>query len=383
MPLDPTPGNKCQIAAGQNNPLVTEWPASEKANLEALMHEGAVAVAFTGCKLRVLSQCRLSGSYRWQATTPATDVVEINNEDELYAKLPLGAASLESELKRSGKLSVQTYVAGQLKLQTTGAPSVPESNDCAQATHIVSALSVGAFTLSRGADVNISAGASFASAQAGGAHTRSASLVRSAGDTNACSLGTAESPNANCASPIQAFLWPLPGRAAEEGPPGTVKVDFVSANPANRWEVYADDEVLCSTPCSKWVDPVRPVMMRAREDNFGAPDKVQVPTLAAQASDGPLQLKAHGTARGQLVTGMTFLSLTGMALITGITLTALGCSTDRGGMCTGGLISMGAGAVGGAGALWLMLDALPKAEVVPVNGGMSVFASPAGLSGRF
>lgn len=383
MPLDPTAGNKCQIAAGQNNPLVTEWPASEKANLEALMHEGAVAVAFTGCKLRVLSQCRLTGSYRWQATTPATDVVEINNEDELYAKLPLGAAALEAELKRSGKLSVQTYVAGQLKLQSPGHPSIPEGNDCAQATHIVSALSVGAFTLSTGADVSLNAGASVAGVQAGGARNRSASLVRSAGDANACTMGTPDSPNANCASPIQAFLWPLPGRAAEEGPPGTVKVDFVSANPANRWEVYADDEVLCSTPCSKWVDPVRPVMLRAREDSFGAPDKVQVPTLVEQANYGALQLKAHGTARGQLVTGMTFLSLTGMALITGITLTALGCATDRGGMCTGGLISMGAGALGGAGSLWLMLDALPKAEVRSVSGGVQLNAGPGGLYGRF
>lgn len=179
------------------------------------------------------------------------------------------------------------------------------------------------------------------------------------------------------------MLWPLPGRAAEEGPPGTVKVDFVSANPANRWEVYADDEVLCSTPCSKWVDPARPVMMRAREDSFGAPDKVQVSTLTAQASSGPLQLRAHGTARGQLVTGMTFLSLTGMALLAGVTLTALGCSTDSSGMCTGGLISMGAGAVGGAGALWLLLDALPKAEVVPANGGVRLFAGPGGVAGRF
>ena len=67
----------------------------------------------------------MRGSYRWQRTTPATDTLEIDSEDELYARLPLGAASLEAELKRAGKLSVQTTVAGQLRLEDDSPPTVP------------------------------------------------------------------------------------------------------------------------------------------------------------------------------------------------------------------------------------------------------------------
>src|SRR6266496_2865706 len=85
---------RCRVAASRENPLVTEWPASEKANLEALMRQGSVVVAYSGCNLRVLPQCRVRGAYRWRRTTTATDMVEIRDADELYAKLPIGAASL-------------------------------------------------------------------------------------------------------------------------------------------------------------------------------------------------------------------------------------------------------------------------------------------------
>src|SRR6185295_20327012 len=86
-------------------------------------------------------------AYQWMRTTPATDSLEINDTDELYAKLPLGAASLEGELKRSGKLTVKTVVSGQLKLEGAGAADVPAEGECAQATHIMTSLSVGAFAL--------------------------------------------------------------------------------------------------------------------------------------------------------------------------------------------------------------------------------------------
>ena len=89
---------RCRSAARHSAPLVTEWPAAEKANLEALLRRGGVAVAYSGCELHVLTECRAPGAYAWMRTTPANDVLEIEGADELYAKLPLGAVSLEGEL---------------------------------------------------------------------------------------------------------------------------------------------------------------------------------------------------------------------------------------------------------------------------------------------
>jgi hypothetical protein len=282
--------------------------------------------------------------------------------------LPLGAASLEAELKRAGKLSVQTTVAGQLRLEDDTPPNVPSDGPCAQATHLVTALAVGAFTLTSGGNTSLLGRVSVtAIGETGGNATRSASIMRSAGDPQVCGAGTDEGPQANCASPIQVFLVPLPGRAAEEGPPGTVKVDFVSGNPASRWDVYSDDQVICTTPCARWVDPHRPVMLRTREGGgfFGPPsDRVQVPNLLAFPGQTHLQLQAQGTSVGRLVTGITFTAFSGMAALTGITLTALGCPRDRSGLCTGGLISLGAGSLALAGSVYLILDARARAQVL-------------------
>jgi hypothetical protein len=382
MPRTPVEQGRCRVAASQSTPLVTEWPASEKANLEVLLRAGAVAVAFSGCSMRVLPECRVRGAYSWSRTTPATDSLEINDADELYAKLPLGAPSLEGELKRSGKLAVQTVVSGQLRLEGAAPGDIPKEGPCAQATHIVSALSLGAFALKAGGTRNAGATLGVASiGEAGYKNERSADLLRSAGDFDSCKTSTNEGPSANCASPIQAFLTPIPGRTEEEGPPGTAKVDFVSANPASRWDVYADDRVICTTPCTQWVSAERPVMLRARDEAFmAAPDKVSVSNLLVNGQvggGGHLQLQAHPTNRGKLAAGVTFTTFAGMAVLTGVTLTSLGCLADRGdGLCTGGVITLAVGAPLLVGSIWLILDAMPKAEVLPHDGGTLYVKAP-------
>ncbi len=381
---------RCRVGAGRSNPLVTEWPASEKANLEAQLAAGAVAVEYTGCSMRVLTQCRLTGRYGWLRTTPASDTIEIDDEDQLYAKLPLGAVSLEGELKRSGKLTVFTHVAGQLRLSGATPADVPAQGECARATHVVSALAVGAFSLTGSAKASGKADLAVAKYAVGGRSDRSAGLVRSAGDWQACGQGTDAAPHANCRSPIQVFLWPIPGRGVEEGPAGTVKVDLVSANASNRWDVYYDDEVICSTPCSRWLDPSRPLLLRAREAGFmRGSEKIRVSELDPWAGSGAVQVQAHGTAQGKLATGITFTTFGGMALITGLALTPIGCGGGEfasSGLCTGGLVTLGAGAAVTIGSVMMILDALPRAEIRPggpTGRGITVAFGPGYVGGTF
>ena len=372
LPRAPVELGRCRVAASQQSPLVTEWPASEKANLENLSHAGAVAVAYSGCSMRLLPDCHVRGGYRWMRTTPATDSLEINDTDELYAKLPLGAASLEGELKRTGKLTVKTVVAGQLQLDGAGVNDVPGDGACAQATHIMTALSIGAFALTADGGRTRELGASVSLGEAKIQSDRGASLLRSAGDFDSCNSSTSETPNGNCASPVQVFLAPLPGRAADEGPPGTVKVDFVSGNPAARWDVYADDQVICTTPCARFVHPAHPLMLRARDDAWmRVPDKVHVANLLDAGAGAHLQLRAQPTSQGELAAGITFTAFSSMAVLTGVTLSSLGCLAGKSdAMCTGGLISLGVGGLALAGSIWMILDAQPRADVMPEDGGM-------------
>lgn len=213
---------KCRVA-GQDNPLVTEWPASEKANLELRLREGGVAVAYSGCELRIVPGCRLGGSYAWHRTTPATDVFEMRSVDDLYAKLPIGAVSLEGELSQGGQLRMQTTVAGQLRLASVSAP--PTGPDCRYATHVVTAMSVGAFRLSKGANLGASAGVGTPVGGVGAGTEEEQSLLREAGDPARCAEATDRASHPACSSPIQLFLSPLqtapPASGAVAGPPAT------------------------------------------------------------------------------------------------------------------------------------------------------------------
>jgi hypothetical protein len=366
FPEAPGLESRCQVGASQTSVLVTEWAAAEKANLEGMLGGGAVAVVFTGCQMRVLPQCRLAGSYYWQRTTPSSDRIDIRGEADLYAKLPLGAVSLSGELSRSGSLEVLTTVSGQVRLQGMTGADVPNQPECSEATHVVSALTLGAFVLSAGDELKASAAADVRIAgQAGGSYARTGKVVRSAGNAGACVSATGEAPSADCSSPIQVFLSPIPGRAPPPGPPGSVRVDFLSASDSVRWDVYVDDQATCTTPCSRWVDPSRPLLLRTRED---APDKLLVGRLDPGA--GPLQVSARPLARGQLATGIVFTALGGLDLITGIALTAIGCSSDdHPTMCSAGLINMATGSVVTTGAVWLVLTSRARFGVRPVFGG--------------
>lgn len=206
---DPTPLAKCRVAASHEQPLVTEWPASYKARLEAMLHEGAVAVEYSGCDLRIVDTCKIPGSYAWKRTTLSTDMTDIHDDDDLYAKLPLGAATLSGQLKTSGSLHVQTTVSGQMQLVGTVGEATSGA-ECARATHLVTALSVGAFKLVAGGEA--SGGAGLDAHGAAGIHgsaNETKSVLRAAGDPASCEHSTSSQPSPDCDSPIQIFLTPI------------------------------------------------------------------------------------------------------------------------------------------------------------------------------
>ena len=68
-------------------------------------------------------------------------------------------ACCSTKLKRSGKLLVKTTVAGQLRVQNASINDIPRDGPCAQATHIVTALSLGAFALTAGGQKDTKLGA--------------------------------------------------------------------------------------------------------------------------------------------------------------------------------------------------------------------------------
>jgi hypothetical protein len=356
---------RCRIAASQENPLVTEWPAPEKANLEARMHEGAVVVAYSGCTLRMLPRCTVSGAYRWRRTTTSTDVVEIRNADDLYAKMPIGAVSLEGELQRSGRLAVQTTVSGQFKLEGFESDKFPRSPDCLGATHVVGALAVGAFKLHSGGSANVSARASFGSNGAGGSSSSEETLVREAGAPTRCEQSSDTAPHIDCASPVQMFLQPLPASIVDRGPAGTMKVKFLPVRTGEAWDVVVGDRTVCTTPCEKWVDPAMPYSLKFDPGVLRKNEFLELPDLRKYASQERVEVRPKPRDNAELIGGILFTAFGGIAAVTGTALTAVGC-VKGGPLCSGGLITLSAGILLLVPGIFLVVDSKGSVRVSPM-----------------
>jgi len=177
----------------------------------------------------------------------------------------------------------------------------------------------------------------------------------------------------------------------EQPPPGMAQVQVVSDFEDQTWDVFAGQDHVCTTPCNTWLDPRRSIFLQAR----GNPrDEIYLPGLGQEAWQARnAVVVASGSCHGKYVNGVVFTSLGGMGLITGITLTAIGCSDTqrRGGMCTAGLITGGISLPVTAIFIWMLVDSGPKADVFPIYQSqpapgqtpVKVGLGPAGISGTF
>lgn len=193
----------CKVARDPLNPLVVEWPGTAKVDLEAASKRGLVAVSYAGCTMKVLTNCQIEGTYELESTTPARDRIEISDANELYAKLPLGAASLKAELSLDSALALDYIAVGQ---RIAAAPPKASDGDCQDATHYIRTITVGAFKLDVRAKGKVGAEAGIGSAGGGIGRQEEAKKLRSQGDIDVCAK-TPESPE--CGAILQLGLAPL------------------------------------------------------------------------------------------------------------------------------------------------------------------------------
>lgn len=372
-PAAPDAEARCEAAARGESPLVTEWSSAEKANLQARLRAGGLAVEFTGCSMRPITGCSVRGSYRWQRTTLSSDSIEIHNQDELFAKLPLGALALEGELARSGRLAIRTTVSGQYVLEGSSAADVPDYGDCSAATHLLVGVSIGSFKLHSGGTLQ-AGGSVNAGPYGGGAQTSSSeSLLREAGDFDSCKASTDETPEMNCSSPIQAFLAPLPRFAKERGS-GTMRVTFASGSADKAWELRSNQQFVCRTPCTRWLKPADSYELRTET----GPDfqTVNVPDLRKFSGARDIEVRAHGRNNGKFVGGIVATGVGGMLMFMGGFLALAGGLGDRDGLKWGGAITAGVGILAVPPGVYFIATGGSKAEVYTDRGLEDAYGPP-------
>lgn len=178
----------------------------------------------------------------------------------------------------------------------------------------------------------------------------------------------------------------------EAVPPGMVVVEVVSANRAQRWDVHSNGRDPCTTPCKQWFRPDERLLLKSHDG-----DHVVVAGLGDEAAEARRAVVvAEESSTAKRVNGIVFTTLGGMGAVTGITLTAVGCSNreERSGLCTAGLITGGVSLPVTGVFIWMLATSGPKAHVLPVHpratsgndgrrGDVDVTFTPNGLAGTF
>jgi hypothetical protein len=406
-------GTRCRIAKNQDEPLVVEWPDAARGKLESLAKGGIVAVRYRGCELKVLGQCSIkSRGYRYSPVTRKESRVTIRNADELYASLPVGPVRLEAKLETAGQLNVAMILVGRFEQAQRGRVTRDEmEGDCADATHVVSALTVGAFTFYAGAAADVGGGATAFGAGAAGRSAANRELLARDGDEAACarSASSDTTPPDGCGALVQIEVLPISEtrRAAPSCPPGTDYNGFEcvahAKHPATlckEGEHYEDGTCVAESPPTPSPAPAT----TAAPEHAEAPSpssSASASTTAAAANEEPGQRNALDTVVG-------FTSLAGFATfaVAGITAFKIAsdakstyCKDSSGGYsyCDphvfddqskartwGWASTIGLGVGVAAGVLYFVLPAFrshasaPAVGAAPTPGGGTVF-----LGGRF
>ncbi len=209
-------GNKCN-PKNHERPFVIEWDATDMSQFEALTSSDIVFVKYQGCDLKVVDTCKNDsvkgqlGSYRavdW--TSGSVEKIDITNEGELYAKLPLGVATLGARVSAGEAFRMEYFVSGtrsatrpaQYKADLDKIPG------CKGVTHFVYAFNLGAFALGSNKNVKGEANATFWGMGAGGS-SKYASAAEKKGGLLASCRGESAKEIQTCQTPIRLTLREL------------------------------------------------------------------------------------------------------------------------------------------------------------------------------
>jgi hypothetical protein len=156
---------------------------------------------------------------------------------------------------------------------------------------------------------------------------------------------------------------PPPPGSQQPQVPAPTRATFVSTT-SEQWDVLVDNQPMCATPCTGPLFPLQFVVMRSQESR---PVLLEVGRLPA----GNLIVSGKPLQEGMYAGGIVATTLGGMAMVVGITFTAVGLAKDRPGYTTAGLITGGAGTVAVLGGIYLMLKAVPSVSIRPAAPGLA------------
>lgn len=218
-PADQTTAHAAQSAT---HPLILEWPAADRAALESQRAGGVVVVRYSGREMQLMRGCRAAAAYRYVALTPKEEDVVMRSGAELAAAMPIHAARLDARIEQKQKLEVTMTIVGMYESDAHAWRAADLSGDCAGATHVIAALTVGAFELSASAETSAGAGATMLGAGVEAHRDASKEVLDRDGKKDACTKTSAgaAAPPYECGALLRVEVAAIafPATAAACGP---------------------------------------------------------------------------------------------------------------------------------------------------------------------
>jgi hypothetical protein len=229
-------GVKCSAVRPSTKPDLMAWDSGSRAELNRLRREGVVAVRYSanGCdvQLELLSSCiGKIGKYQFDAEN-ANERKVAHNASELFAQLPLGAGAVSGKLKGGRVLRTDYMLAGQYSLPPDASfrASDLKGPDCGRATHVISAIYVGAFAMGAGESRAVDADASLFGAHSSLENKAEVDVFHTEGDVESCAAAQKDRKESDgCAVPLRIGLLKL------DAPPATAAASSLRQLPVFKY----------------------------------------------------------------------------------------------------------------------------------------------------
>jgi formylglycine-generating enzyme len=231
FPSRPPPKVDRSLACGAVRPsplpFLEAWGQESRDLITKGRAAGAIVVSYraVGCnvELEVLPQCVAPGGYRYAAHT-ARDTKRAATPNQLFSEFTVGGASLAGHLRGDVALRSDSVTVGVASLPVRDVFRTSELTgaDCQRATHVISQIYLGGFTLVEGHAADLDEVANPFSPKGRSGLPKGVKPMVQAGAPAACTSAANDGKEtAACAVPLRVGLLAIEGRASSGCPDGT------------------------------------------------------------------------------------------------------------------------------------------------------------------
>ncbi len=214
------PGVDCKRVKLSAEPDLVVWDAQQRAELDRLRKQGVVAVRYAadGCdvSLELISACVGPRNKYVYSPINVTDSKVAHDANELFAKMPLGAANVAAQIHDDKTVRADMQLVGSVALPPGSVITEYDlvGPECRRATHVISAVYVGGFALGAGKAAKVESAKNLFL-------KNDVEPIAREGDVPICDRSVKEGIElGGCSAPLRVALTPLEGRAPAAVCPG-------------------------------------------------------------------------------------------------------------------------------------------------------------------